>query len=146
MAADEQPNIDFSDGYKGTANWEEIIRSLGQGQGDELEESEYSKPDVDVYSNLLNERKEQRNVLFSFSRRLVAYSLCFLLGIISIQSAIRIGTQYHDFILLSERTIEILAVSVFGNAIGVIYIITRRLWDDTPYLDLINPKKKRQKH
>ncbi|TSC71893.1 MAG: Uncharacterized protein G01um101438_840 [Parcubacteria group bacterium Gr01-1014_38] len=63
-------------------------------------------------------------------------SFGFLVLLISAQSLLKIW-KGPAFFLLEHSELEILSVAVFGQIIGVIYIITRSLWDDRTYLEAL---------
>ena len=81
----------------------------------------------------LNERREQRKKIFKFALWLTGVSAFVLFVLIVLQVYLRvifIGTEYENFKIMDGRTLEILSVAVFGQAISVIFIITRSLWDN----------------
>lgn len=83
--------------------------------------------------DLLKERKEQRSVIFKFAIRITKWSLFFLLVLLLTQAIVRIFIS--NFSLFNGAELEILSVSVFGQAIGIVYIITKSLWNDRDYLN-----------
>lgn len=98
-------------------------------------ETDFSKPDPSSIRNILAERKRQRGIIFYFSLTLVFLSFALLVGIIIAQTFIRMRYNLPDFVILKDFEMEVLSVSIFGQAMGIIYIITTSLWDDTKYVD-----------
>lgn len=98
-------------------------------------EESLSQPDQSHFDKLANQRKEQRDVLFWFSIRTATIALLFLIVLISAQAISRF-VKGDDFSLLSGFELEILSVSIFGQIISVIALITRSLWDERPLKEI----------
>jgi len=95
---------------------------------------EFSQPNFQSVSNILGERKHQRHIIFWFSIGSAALSFFSLFAIIAIQAWVRI--KYNaQFSLLSGYELEVLSVAVFGQILGIIYIIAKSIWDDSMFKD-----------
>ena len=92
-------------------------------------------PPEDPLMALLNERKRQREPLLKFIKGLTISSLLLLVGMIVCQGTARLWMP--DFSIFSGNEFEILVAGVFGEIIGLIYVIVKSLWDDTSYLDYL---------
>jgi hypothetical protein len=100
---------------------------------------EFSQPDPQSVGNILEERKGQRKIVFYFAIGSAVVSFLLLFTIIAIQSYVRIFTD-HQFTLLNGYELEVLSVSVFGQILGIIYIIAKSIWDDSMFKDFYKGK------
>ncbi|OGK47194.1 hypothetical protein A3A93_04140 [Candidatus Roizmanbacteria bacterium RIFCSPLOWO2_01_FULL_38_12] len=95
----------------------------------------------DIFDRLLKERAVHREKMLGYVTNLTFFSFYLLVGIVIVQAVVRIVTLYtkgtSDFTVLDNYQLNIFAVSVFGQAIGVIVIIVKSLWDDESYLKKI---------
>lgn len=87
-----------------------------------------------MLSNLMDERKDNRKEMLKHVLWLTYLSFGLLAMIVFAQGTMRIVTDAKDFTLLDNYQLNIFAVSVFGQMIGVIVIIVKSLWDDENYL------------
>ena len=85
---------------------------------------------------LLKQRNGQRENIFTLAKWYCWTSLAFLIAIISIQIAGRIIGPNHHFSIFSGNELQIIVVGVFGQFVGLLYIITRSLYDDKHYKDI----------
>lgn len=107
------------------------------GAAREISSERLSKPSISPeLADILKQRKHQRDTILIFSMKLTWASFGFLVLLISAQSLLKIW-KGPAFFLLEHSELEILSVAVFGQIIGVIYIITRSLWDDRTYLEAL---------
>ncbi len=79
--------------------------------------------------DLLNERRNQRKVLFRFAVFSAIITQIFLISIVIGQGLYRAFGPNKDFLILENFGIETLAVSIFGQFISVILVITNAVWD-----------------
>jgi len=116
-------------------NEEESISSHIKRNPEKLEDSDLSKARTHPLDEIFKQRKTQRDVVLNSISKLMWASFWLLAGIIILQSTMRI---FHtpNFILLEGYTLQVLAVSVFGQIIAVVYIISKSLWDDRIYMDI----------
>lgn len=109
-----------------------------------IERSSKSEPELPkaVSNNVLffEQRNKHRNRLFWFSMTTSTISLLFLAGLIFIQGYIRYKTN-TNFEVISEDGLKVIAVSIFGQVFGVVYIIAKALWSNHEF-DLIKSEKK----
>lgn len=89
---------------------------------------ELPERDTGVLKDLLEERKSQRKTLFNFACYMALASFYLLAGVVLIQVQERTLYGRESFEVLDRYGLEILAVSVFGQIVGVIYIIAHSLW------------------
>lgn len=86
----------------------------------------------------LGGREKQRNLLLWFALGMSSLSLLILFFIVVWQALLRIKIS-PDFEIISERSLEILAVAIFGQVFGVVYIIAKAVWSNDEF-KLINKK------
>ena len=82
---------------------------------------------------ILSERQTQRKIILWYALGLTALAFLALMGLVFWQAAIRASGS--NATLFPGKELEVLSVAVFGQIIGVIYIITRSLWDDKNYIE-----------
>lgn len=87
-----------------------------------------------MLSNLMDERRDNRREMLKHVLGLTYLSFGLLACIVFTQGLMRILTPMRDFTLLDNYQLNIFAVSVFGQMIGVIIVIVKSLWDDEKYL------------
>ena len=113
----------------GKIYWKKII------EGSEKKIPDIENPSVlDPLQELFGERKDQRKRLLDFIVRLTVASFCLLVSIVVIQTIFRMFDR-QNFTILSGHELEVLVTGVFGQIIGLIYVIVKSLWDDKNYLD-----------
>lgn len=98
---------------------------------------DFQLPNDGGIKSILQQRHSHRVIVFWFSIGITTLSLLLFFTILGIQIWMRIF-YYSSFEVFTGHELEILAVSVFGQSLGIILIITRSLWDDTPYKDILN--------
>jgi len=102
---------------------------------DDLSSNIASNNNQQILSNLMHERKDNRKEMLKHVLTLTYLSFGLLALIVITQGIIRIVTDIKDFTLLDNYQLNIFAVSVFGQMIGVIVVIVKSLWDDAKYLE-----------
>ncbi|GEM_PF-2629382 len=112
-----------------------LIESIGKSASPD----EFSQPDFQSVNDILGERKGQRRVIFWFSIGSAGLSFLGLFAIIGIQAWVRIKCD-PNFSLLSGYELEVLSVAVFGQILGIIYIIAKSIWDDSIFKDFYKRK------
>lgn len=100
----------------------------------EVKNGELSKPQTSQLKEILEQRKRQRDQVLKFTKIITYISLAFLILLILIQTLVRIFKDPH-FLIVDEFELQILSAGVFGQIIGVIYVITKSLWDDKTYME-----------
>lgn len=88
----------------------------------------------ELFSNLMAERRDNRKEMLKHVLSLTYLSFGLLAFIVITQAGMRMFTDLKDFTLLDNYQLNIFAVSVFGQMIGVIIVIVKSLWDDEKYL------------
>lgn len=84
---------------------------------------------------LLDQRKAHRNVLLTWLLKLTTASFILLAVLVIFQAIARLYDKTYT--VFTGMEFQILAVSVFGQIIGVVYIISKSLWDDKDYIGKI---------
>lgn len=85
---------------------------------------------------ILEQRAEQRKDVLKFSKILTGFSLGLLAFLCILQAIVRL--QNPEFRIFDGIEFQLLVTGVFGQIIGVIYIISRSLWNDKNYLDTLD--------
>lgn len=111
-------------------------RFEGAVPADKANEQDIESPSVSSeLKKLLNERRVQRGIIFRLSIILTVGAFLFLLTLIAVQAILRLDNQSFSF--FNGHELEVLSISVFGQVVGIIYIIAKALWDDSNYIDSI---------
>ena len=81
---------------------------------------------------ILDQRHKQREILFNLAKQLTECSFMFIVGItfLHMLTKILLGIE-----LFTGYILQIIAVAVFGQIIGIILIIANSIWNDKPYSD-----------
>lgn len=69
-----------------------------------------------------------------------AASLLFLFLIIFIQTHLKVKVD-QDFEIISDTGMQIIAVAIFGQVFGVVYVIAHALWSNHEF-DIMKSNKK----
>ncbi len=85
--------------------------------------------------HFLAQRKVQRNILLWFSIIMSSLSFVFLVVVVIFQIYYRVNID-PNFEVLSDKGLEVLAVAVFGQVFGVVYVIAHSVWNNREF-DLI---------
>jgi hypothetical protein len=85
---------------------------------------------------LLDQRNNQRKDVFKLAKRYCWVSLAFLIVMISVQIIGRILQTNHHFDIFSGSELKFYITGVFGQFVGLLYIITKALYNEEPYKDL----------
>lgn len=101
-----------------------------------LSEDALSIKEPSVFEKLAEQRQYQRKTLFTFAITSSAVSLIILLILIVLQAVARL-VKGPAFSLLAGYEFEVLSVSIFGQLVGIVAIIAKALWDETPFKDLL---------
>ena len=99
------------------------------------EATDIKSADSSPLRKVLKQRHEHRAIVFWFSIVATGLTLSLLLIAIGFQAWVRFRYG-NNFTLFQGYELEILSVGVFAQFIGVIAIITKSLWDDSPYKDI----------
>ncbi len=135
MASDELSESDNSNFSTYIEYFNKLISNINK-VGDKQDFSGLNstvKPDA--LGLILNERKTQREKLLDFIIGLTAISLCMLIFCVFIQAITRLWI--HDYEIFEPSVFHFIITGVFGEMIGLIYVIVKSLWDDSKYLDKI---------
>lgn len=95
----------------------------------------------DLIKQTLQQRHDHRNHLLYFLIISTAASAFLLFLLIGFQGWIRLDKP--DYKILDQNQLEILSLSVFGEFISVIVVITKNVWDgqEIKNIDAINSLK-----
>lgn len=102
---------------------------------DEPELSNDKKNQEDIFQKLMDERRNHRKEMLSFVKKLTVSSFVLLCVIVLVQIAMRTLFGNPTFTVLDNYQLNIFAVAVFGEIIGLIFIIVHSLWNDEKYLE-----------
>jgi hypothetical protein len=83
--------------------------------------------------DFLKQRRRHRTYIIWFAMVFTTLSFLGLGVLIGFQVWFRIKTNGAEIQLISDRSLQILAVSVFGQFIGVIILITRSVWSNDEF-------------
>ena len=133
MAQDESPSLEKQ--QKLAEKIHEVISLDDELLPTELNHSDKVQEYNSKIGELLEERKEQRRDLLSFVKSLTSNSFWLLAVIVVFQGIVRLWQPTYE--VVNNTVFNILAVSVFGQVIGVIFAIVKSLWDDSEYLKKI---------
>ncbi len=98
--------------------------------------------DVEAFrEELMRERKGQRKVLINFVCFLTIASFYLLAGLIIVQTFHRARGEY-GFEVIDASALTVFAVSVFGQVVGLMYIMTKSLWNGQEFGMFANIKDK----
>lgn len=117
---------------------EEILKVL-QKSKDELTPSDLSSPKPDTLEDIFDQRSKHRERVLNSILKLMWASFWLLGGLLVGQSLVRVFKDSNLF-LVSDLTLQVLAVSVFGQIIAVVIVISKSLWDDSVYVNLFKSK------
>lgn len=104
---------------------------------EKLSRKDLVQPDKKSIKNILIQRHKQRNSLFNFLVHICYYSF-FLITVCILNQSIMRAFVDRNFNLFSGHEFEILSVSVFGQIIGAIIIITKHIWNNEEDIRLSN--------
>jgi len=93
----------------------------------------FGVPNPTSIRTLLAERDWQRKCIFWFSIGWASVSLLLLIILVSVQVYGRLFVGL-DFTIFDGSELQILVVSVFGQILGIIYLIASKVWDNKDYL------------
>lgn len=95
----------------------------------------FSQPNPSSVRVLLAERGWQRKWIFWFSIGWATTSLLFFITLVAIQTYARLYVA-ESFSLFDGAELQLIVVSVFGQILGIIYLIASKVWDNKDYLHL----------
>jgi hypothetical protein len=93
----------------------------------------FSEPKDDSIKSILGERKWQRKCIFWFSVGWATFSLLLFTAIVAIQIYARIYID-DSFSVFDGAELQLIAVAVFGQILGIIYLIASKVWDNKDYI------------
>ncbi len=110
-------------------------------EADKLETTQPNvpKPDWNV-DDFFKQRDEHRKALFWFALIMSAISLVFLIVILGVQTYLRVKINPY-LEVLSDQGMQIIAVAIFGQIFGVVYVIAHALWSNHEFHLMGNNKK-----
>lgn len=113
-------------------NAESIQLILSSSTPRSLKAEELSVPDKSEFENLSKQRSDQKNILFWSAIIWSWLSIVSLMAFIAFNAYFR-GTKGVQYSLFANYELEVLSVSVFGQIVGIVAIIAKSLWDETPF-------------
>ncbi len=94
------------------------------------------KQDTSIFESIQNQRHCQRNVVFWFSLSVAGGSIFAIFVLIGFQAFERL-TGFPRFSILDNHQLEIISTGVLLEVFGIIAIITRAIWNDGSYSELL---------
>lgn len=113
--------------------FEKLLKSEG---GVEVSNNDVPNPDPSFLKEIMKQRREQRDGIYSLAILLTKCSFMFLVGLYVAQALGRIIVA-QDFNILQGYELEIFTAAVFVEIIGIIGIIAKAIWDDRNYKNMI---------
>ncbi len=101
----------------------------------------FGKPQFSHFDDLQSQRKSQRFILFWFAIISSSASLIGLGYLLYLQANIRISGNY-EFKILNGYELEILSVAIFGQIVAIIHLITKSLWNEEPFKEILKEDHK----
>src|SRR5579859_5476720 len=87
----------------------------------------------DEISRILEQRRDQRDLMLKFLKKMASQSFYLLAGMVIFQGFVRL---FHPtFEIVNTTVFNIISVSIFGQVVSVILIVVKSLWDDSKYID-----------
>lgn len=111
---------------------QKLVDELRKGQ--ELNRGSLAHTNPNPLHEILKQRKEQRDKLLSTIIHLIWSSFFLLAGLLYLQTIARLLIS-PTFTIVDDAVYNTLAISVFGQVIGVIVTISLSLWNDKMYID-----------
>lgn len=95
-----------------------------------------TREETSIFENIQTQRHTQRKCVFWFSLCIAIGSIVSIFSIIFIQAAVRFFVDPH-FSILDNNQLEIISSGVLLEVFGIIAIITRAIWNDGSYSELL---------
>ncbi len=111
------------------ASKEKYIEYVKDVQKSTTKLKEPSLPRPTPGKDFLKERNEQRGILFKFALWVSGGSLGFLVLVILLQTYLRVHFD-KNFEIISDKGLQIIAVAIFGQVFGIVYIIAKAIWSN----------------
>ncbi len=102
--------------------------SINANRSQFLESEEEKKSKEAFFENYYRQRYAHRENIIKFAQRITVISLLSILFIIIVQGIVRVIFN-SNFAIFDGNEFEILSISVFGQSLGIVIIITKSLWD-----------------
>jgi len=111
---------------------------------DEVSKLQTKKPEIGEPTwnsgDFFTQRHKHRSWLFTFAISFSCLSFLLLVALLGFQTYWR-ARGSPSFEVISDTGIEVLAVSVLGQAFGVILVIARSVWSNDEFHLLSNEKR-----
>ena len=118
----------------GVKQGDQKILKQAENTKEETTGSSFSNPALgSALEDILKQRREHREKILKFVQKLTWLSFGLLSFVVLLQSIVRLWNP--SFSPVDRYELEILSAAVFGQIIGVIYLITKSLWDDKNYIN-----------
>lgn len=114
---------------------QDLFQSISQFRS-EITRDQVSLPDKSPLEKILEQRHDQRSILFNFAISMSRASFIFLFGIVitNIWAKLFINSNLD---LVNSNTLQIIAVSVFVQILGIVALIAKAIWDDRNYRSVL---------
>ncbi|MEK7594436.1 MAG: hypothetical protein AAB436_02250 [Patescibacteria group bacterium] len=126
------------------ANETELYRFLNDSVGDFKPKGKLAKPDPTVdgeIPRIFKQAYDHRNLLVYFY---IVYTIgftVFVLALIGVQAVLRVRWHDPDFEVVPLGALNLLLTGMFAQFIGLLTIVTKRVWDYKPFFAYHNKMK-----
>lgn len=114
---------------------EKEVKELIKDGKDALVASEISTPEIHPLDKIFEQRRQHRDKVLTSITHLMWGSFILLASLLGIQTLMRIFVC-PSFTIIDNTALQVLSVSVFGEVVAVVYVISKALWDDKNYMEL----------
>jgi len=97
---------------------------------------ELAKPDPTVeeeVAKIYTQARTHRNRLVNFYIIYTIFFTIFVIGLIAWQAYIRVKLKSSDFQIAPQWALNLLVTGMFAQFIGLLTIVTQRVWDFEPF-------------
>lgn len=116
-----------------TQEYRDILNSISVIKNDK--QTEVS--DISIFQQIQRQRHKQRDRIMSFSLKISGWSTVFLWILIVVQAVVRIFDD-KGFEIIDAQSFKIISSAVISQSFGIVFIITKALWNDKDYKQLLS--------
>lgn len=102
---------------------------------DTIEQDDVPNPDPTLLEKIMDQRYCQRTKVFNVCIFIIWSSFILLILLIAGEAILRVFVK--NIQILDGYMLEIFVVSVFGGILGILKIISRYIWDDKNYKEVL---------
>ncbi len=123
------------------ADEQKLYKRLVTSEVATVGQRELSTPDAKLdkeVADIFTQAKGHRNLLINFYICYTVVFTIFVLTLIGVQAHLRVVWHNSNFEIIPEWALNLLVVGMFGQFIGLLAIVTQRVWDFTPFFTYRN--------